>query len=68
MNGRIDPSLHPGPAVGHQVPIHGPEPWRQDGDIVWPHWDLRFCAVALQRRADLLGAPHEDGPPLGVVR
>lgn len=49
---------------GRTPPIYGPELWRTDRKVVWSHWDLWFCVVAVADHdgdLDALAAAIEDG-------
>ena len=37
-------------------PIFGPEPWQEISGLIWSHWDLWFCVVAV---ADYDAALHQ---------
>ena len=32
---------------GSRAAIYGPEPWRTNRNVVFSHWDLWFCVVAV---------------------
>ena len=49
---------------GRTPPIYGLELWRTDRKVVWSHWDLWFCVVAVADHdgdLDALAAAIEDG-------
>ncbi|MGH9268038.1 MAG: hypothetical protein ACRD0D_07665 [Acidimicrobiales bacterium] len=46
----------PGTQRRRQLPIFGPEPWRDHRGITWSHWDRWACVVAVvDHNADLAG-------------